>query len=136
MDTHAESEFFRPHFLKIPVVSYRNGLKTISMMNEHSDDSERFVSFENDGWRFDGHSGPVAVSIPIRRHRQFSELAVLVRPGNRAFCYAARLAKTDRWLHFNHLHSWMYPLVEELLGIRERYAQITELVAKTHRLTQ
>jgi hypothetical protein len=106
------------------------------MMNEHRGDDERFVTFESGSWRYGGHSGPVAVSIPIRCHRQFCELAVLVRPGRRAFSFAARLARTDRWLHFNRLHSWMHPIVEELLGIREKYSQIVELVAKTHRLTQ
>jgi hypothetical protein len=106
------------------------------MMNEHCGDSERFVTFENGGWRFGEQSGPVAASIPIRRHRQFCELAVLVSPGRRGFSYAARLARTDHWLHFHRLHSWMHPIVEELLGIRERYTQLVDQVAKTHRLTQ
>ena len=105
-------------------------------MNERTGDNKHFVTFENDGWRFGNLSGPVAMSMPIRRHRKFCELAVLVDDERRTVCYAARVAHTERWLYFNRLHAWMFPIVDELIGLREKYSRITELVARTHRLAQ
>ena len=105
-------------------------------MNERTGDNKHFVTFENDGWHFGDLSGPVATSIPIRRHRQFCELAVLISPERRTVCYAARVTRTERWLYFSRLHAWMTPIVEVLIGIQKKYTQITELIAQTHRLAQ
>ena len=136
METRAESEFFRSHFFEIPIVLFQKGLKTVSMMNEHGGDSEHFVTFENGGWRFGDLSGSVAASIPIRRHRKFCEVAVLVSSELPALSYAARVAHTEHWLHFDRLHAWMFPIVEELLGIQEKHSQIAELVNEIHRLAE
>jgi hypothetical protein len=136
VDIHAESEFFVADFREKPVVLFPKGPKTISMMNEHSGDCERMVTFANGCWRRGELSGPVAASMPIRRHRQFCELAVLASPQSRTLGYAARVVHTERWLFFNRLHSWMYPIVEELLGIQEKYRRLVERIAEAHRLTQ
>ena len=102
------------------------------MKSEDFSGDERFVKIRDGEWCFRNQCGRVETSIPITTFPFFSELAVLVVPGKREICYAARLGGTDCWAYYHHLQIWMYPLVAKLTALRVRYEVATELVAKAH----
>ena len=121
------------------IVILKTGMQAVrikAMMNEHLAATEHFVKIREDEWSFQDRRGSVDALIPTQCNPTFSELAVLACPGTDKHEYAARIVQTDDWAHFYYLQPWMQPFMEHYLTTLDRYSQIVELVAKTHRLTQ
>ncbi len=93
------------------------------------------VTIRNGEWRFRGRCGYVAAQISIHKFPVFSEIAVLACRDSDRHQFAARIVETDDWAHFHELQPWMQSVVENYLTTQDRYSQIADLVAKTHRLT-
>lgn len=111
------------------------------MMNERLATAENLVTkdlvaIREGEWSLRDRRGSVAALIPIQGVPVFREIAVLACPRSDTHQFAARIVHTDDWVHFHALQPWMQPFMNDYLKALDRYTQIAELVARTHRLTQ